>query len=341
MRPIHLLLFLISIIAFGGSMVSAQVNSVKDETIKIETRLVSIPTVVSDRNGRYIPNLTKSDFIIFQDGVEQKIEFFASAEEPINVALLIDTSQSTRPVLDDIKESARSFLKLLTPKDKAMIVSFDYDTHVLSPLTSDMEVLKRAIRQAEIPDRGLIGTTMRDAVHETVTEAFRSLNGRKAIILLTDGKDVDSRIGPDALLYSLQESDTLVYTVMFETEMRQLRQMNQRRNPWGIYGRFPPARGPDPGYERRRERIAAINRTAAEFLQELSETTAGRFAASKDGKLKNLFASIIDELRFQYRLGFYPPEETGEAATHQLKVKVNRPDSVVRARNSYRTSTGR
>src|SRR4051794_20571486 len=98
--------------------VCAQTKPAQDDTIKIETRLVSVPTVVSDRNGRYIPGLTKADFKVYQDGAELPVEFFAATEEPINVAVLIDTSQSTRPVIDDIKDSAKSFLKLLKPQDK-------------------------------------------------------------------------------------------------------------------------------------------------------------------------------------------------------------------------------
>lgn len=86
-----------------------------------------------------------------------------------------------------------------------------------------------------------------------------------------------------------------------------------------------------------RERLERMNSNAEAFLQELSDTTAGRFAMSKDGKLKNMFAAIVDELRFQYRLGFYPPDSANEAPTHQLKVRVTRPDAVVRSRNSYRT----
>ena len=79
------------------------------------------------------------------------------------------------------------------------------------------------------------------------------------------------------------------------------------------------------------------NLEAAEFLQELSDMTAGRFYPTKNGKLKNQFAAIVDELRFQYRLGFYPPEDNGEKMLHQLKVKVSRPDAAVRSRGSYRT----
>lgn len=323
-----------------------------DGTIKIDTRLVSVPVIVSDRDGRYVPNLTAADFTVLQDGARQNIEFFAATEEPLTIALLIDTSQSTRAVLDDIKDSAKSFIKLLQPRDRAMIVCFDYDTHVLSGLTSDHEQLNRAIRSAAIPD--YFGTTLRDAAFQTVTKPFAGIKGRKAIILLTDGKDAGSRISSRELLYSLQETDTLIYTIMFKTEEwpRSLRQSRfpdggGRRNG-GIFGsRFPRGGGRFPGggfppvqtprdNPRRAERVERANEAAEEFLEKLSETTAGRSYLSKDGKLKKTFAMILDELRYQYRLGFYPPDESGEKTVHELKVKVTRPEAVVRARKSYR-----
>ncbi|MEQ1607172.1 MAG: VWA domain-containing protein [Pyrinomonadaceae bacterium] len=301
------------------------------DTIKIDTRLVSIPVIVSDRNGRYVPNLTAADFTVFQDGAQQNIDFFAAVEEPLTIALLIDTSQSTRPVLGDIKDSAKSFIKLLTPKDRAMVVTFDYATHILSGLTSDQRQLERAIKDAEIPDR-IFGTTMRDAVYQTVAQSFRGLTGRKAIILLTDGKDVGSQIRAADLLYRLQETDTLIYTIMFTTGDR------QRQAPM-IFGggrrrgvMFPMPRG-NP---KRDERVQRNNEIAEDFLLELSDTTAGRFYSSKDGKLKKTFATIVEELRFQYRLGFYPPDDGANAASHALKVKVSKPDTVVRSRSGYR-----
>jgi len=316
-----------------------------DETIKVETRLVSVPTVVSDHNGRYIPGLKKGDFKVFQDGVEQSVEFFAATEEPINVALLIDTSQSTRPVIDDIKDSAKSFLKLLKPQDKAMVVTFDYGTHILSPLTSDIKQIKQAIDDAEIPPRGQTGTMMRDAVLQTVNGAFRDLTGRKAIILLTDGKDVGSRITPPQLLYRMQETDTLVYSVMFQTGMggvspqvaARIERTLGRRGIFGGMGLPPPQQqgngrqGPNGGMGRN-------NGRAQEFLEELSEVSAGRFYSSKDGKLKETFGSIVEELRFQYRLGYYPPEDKvgSDPMVHEIKVRVSRQDSVVRARSTYR-----
>jgi len=338
---------------FGLTLIAAALcapaqEKAADETIKVETRLVSVPVIVSDRNGRYVPNLTASDFTVLQDGVPQTIEFFAAAQEPLTIALLIDTSQSTRPVLGDIKDSARSFIKLLGPRDRATIVSFDYDTHILSPLTADQDLLKKAIKQAEIPE--YFGTTLRDAAYDTITRSFTGIKGRKAVIILTDGKDAGSRINSRDLLYALEESDTLVYTVMFKTDERNL--VAQFPFPGGnrdgiFRRRFPRGGGrfPDGGFPpiqnrrdnpRRAERVERANQVAEEFLRKLSDTTAGRFYTSDSGKLIKTFEMIVEELRFQYRLGFYPWDEASEKTLRELKVKVSRADSVVRSRGSYR-----
>ena len=338
-------------LVFGVVILRAQ-GKLTDDTIKVETKLVSVPTIVSDRDGRYIPNLTAADFTVWQDGVRQNLEFFAATEEPISVALLIDTSQSTRPVLGDIKDSAKSFLKLLGPQDKAMIVSFDYDTHILSPLTSDQVQLLKAIKKAEVPS-GKVGTTLRDAVFQTVNYAFKGLTGRKAIILLTDGKDHGSEITTRDLLYRLEETDTLIYTIFFKTGDQQRQSfppLGGGRNG-GVFGgaRFPGRGGRNGGgfppitrptardNPQRRERAEEQNLEAAVFLQKLSDLTAGRFYSTKNGKLKDRFAAIVDELRFQYRLGFYPPDDASSKTLHEIKVKVSRPEAVVRSRGSYRT----
>src|SRR4030095_11002626 len=124
----------------------------QDEIIKVDTTLVRVPVVVSDRQGRYVPGLKVSDFTVFRDGVQQKIDFFAATEEPINVALLVDTSHSTEPVIDDIKLAAERFIRLLRPRDKAAVVSFDRSTNILSHFTSDIARLNDAIKRAEIPE---------------------------------------------------------------------------------------------------------------------------------------------------------------------------------------------
>ena len=322
--------------------------SAQDDIIKVNTSLVSVPVIVSDRDGRYIPDLKAADFLITRDGTSQKIDFFASVEEPINVAILIDTSQSTRPVLGDIKKAAENFIKVLGLRDRAAIVSFDYETHVLSPLTADTGKLKHAIREAEIPK--IMGTTLRDAVAQTVSQEFRNVTGRKAIILLTDGKDAGSEISPQTLIGSLEESDVMIYSVYFETGQRgQFGGGMGHRGGGGIFGprfpgngRFPGGRndrypgGRGGGNPQRQQRVEVQNERAEEFLQLLSDVTAGRFYQSKGSKFKDTFDLIVDELRHQYRLGFYPPEESATAAVHDLHVKVARSDVVVRARATYR-----
>jgi len=337
---------LLGILVLAGMVqIAAGQDRNATEVLKVDTRLVSVPVTVSDRNGRYVPGLAEADFTLYQDGVKQNIDFFGATEEPLTIALLIDTSQSTRPVLADIKDSAHAFLKLLMPRDRAMVVSFDYDTHLLSGLTTDKEQLRQAIRTADIPDE-LFGTTLRDAAFQTINKSFAGLKGRKAVIILTDGKDFGSRISPDELLYSLQETDTLIYTVMFRTGGGQGRGAGGGGRNRGVFGggfpdgpRFPGGGFPPPRDRRNQggQRIGRNNERAEEFLRQLSDTTAGRFYTSEDGKLKKTFESIVEELRFQYRLGFYPPDETNEKPLHELKVKVGRTDVAVRARASYRT----
>ena len=316
-----------------------------DEVIKINTTLISIPVIVTDRQGRYVPDLKQADFGIFQDGIEQQVDFFADTEEPINIAVLIDTSNSTRDVLGDIKSAAKKMVKLLNANDKAMIVSFDYETHILSPLTDNKEALNKAIKKAEIPQD--LGTTLRDAVDETVRKQFESITGRKAIILLTDGKDHGSSVTSSQLIYSLQESDVLVYTVYFDTRGFRAR-IRPEFGDRGVFGGGRrgdfPGDGREPrfpsddrrGNSRRDQRIITENEFAMGFLRKLSDTTGGRFYDSSKTKFKEAFALVVDELRHQYRLGFYPSDENQLARQHSLRIKVMRPDVVIRTRSNYR-----
>ncbi len=318
-------IFLVALmLAAGFCCVSAQDNK-DDEIIKVETRLVSVPVIVSDRDGRYVPGLTQKDFAILQNGVVQPIEFFGANDEPLTIALLIDTSHSTRPVLDDIKDAAKSFIKLLGLQDQAMIVSFDHGTHILSPLTGDQEKLRRAVKDAEIPDA--IGTTLRDALFQTVFTSFEGLTGRKAIILLTDGRDGGSHVSENELLTRLQETDTMVYTVQFRTEEKlRIGQMLKT-------GKIPNLT--KSGAARRVKEEEKVEK-AGDFMHMISVVTAGRFYSTESGNLKKTFDLIVDELRRQYRLGFYPPENSSDKDINEVKVRIARPNLIVRARGSYR-----
>jgi len=330
-----------------------------DQTIKIETTLVSVPVIVSDRQGRYIAGLKVSDFTLYEDRVKQQIAFFADTEEPINVALLLDTSKSATLALDDIKQAAKDFVKQLRAQDRAMIVSFDHDTVALCELTSDRKTLEHAISDAQIGES--FGTKLRDAVDAVMIEEFRTVKGRKAIVLLTDGKDYGSAVGEQMLMESAAESDTLIYSVFYRSLPPWLdsdRQSPRGRRGWpgrrlwmgrrdGIF--TPDTLLPDPpqapdGDGRRRGRAGRIekrNEEAMDFLRRLSEVSAGRYFSSEVSDLKQTFGQIVEELRHQYRLGFYPPDHPA-GSIHNIKVEVGieaaRPDVVVRSRRSYRVA---
>jgi VWFA-related protein len=305
-----------------------------DAPIKVQTTLVSVPVIVSDRQGRYISGLKLENFKLYQDRIEQKIAIFDAAEEPLNVALLLDTSHSTSQVLEDIRKDAASFIKELRPQDRALVVSFDYDVHTLCSLTSDRKALERAIKDAKVGARA--GTTLRDAVAEVNERQFKRIDGRKAIILLTDGKDFGSRISEEELFDEAAESGAMIYSVFFETGLPRQSWNGQLpfpgRGGWGR--RFPPIDRPRRD-DRRRERVEMRNEQAMAFLTKLSDVSAGRFYGSKVSDLKKTFKLIAEELRHQYRLGFYPDVGKADGQRHTLRVEVSATDAVVRARRSY------
>jgi Ca-activated chloride channel family protein len=286
----------------------------RDEVIKIDTNLVSVPVVVRDRQGRYVPGLKVEDFTLYQDGVKQTISFFGAEEEPLNVALLLDSSRSAIDAMEQIQDAAQDFIRLLRPADRAMVVSFDHSARVLSPLTSDRKRLQNAVNQVDIGER--IGTVMRDAVIEVVEQYFAPVKGRKAIILLTDGKDFGSSISKDELLDILEESDVMVYSVFYQTSAASF---GRRRGIW-----------------RRGRRGERANEDAIDYLELMSEVSAGRFYQNEVTDLRATFNLIADELRKHYRLGYYPPDAEEDSAAHKITVKVARPDVAVQSRGSYR-----
>ena len=309
------------------------------DVIKVDSNLVSVPVIVSDREGRYVPNLTVERFKLFDNSSEQKITYFDAAEEPLNVAIMLDTSRSTEGVLDDIKKAAKNFLKELRPQDRALIVSFDYEVQVLSPLTSDRKVLEDSIRKARVGER--FGTTLNDAVSEIANKEFKAVTGRKAMILLSDGEDAGSVTPTDELLNDESESDTMVYSIHYQSEFRGrggFPRFPDRRGRGGGRGgilfprRFGSATGqrPLPG-QRGMRRMRG-----SDFLYELSQVTSGRFYEGEVTDLKKTFSQIADELRHQYRLGFYPDELQKDGSVHQLRVKVSDTDVAVRSRQQYR-----
>lgn len=323
-----------ALILFSFATTRAQSQDPID-TIKIDTNLISVPVIVSDRENRYVPNLTIDAFHLFDNQVEQKISFFDTGEEPLNVVLMLDTSLSTSGVLDDIRKAAKAFLKELRPQDRAMIVTFDWQTQKLSTLTSNRKELESAIKHAKAGK--WVGTVLNDALMDVSTRVLQPIRGRKAIVLLSDGEDHDSEIKAEQLIRTQSEADAMIYSIYYRPELLRFFDQRRRRRPpppqWPFpFAQAPPQRpggGPGPGGRRR---MAA---EGAELMRTLSEVTGGRFYEGETEKLIETFALIAEELRHQYRLGFYPEDLKRDGSVHALQVKVNLANVSVRSRREY------
>jgi hypothetical protein len=183
------------------------------ETLKIETDLVMVPVIATDRNGLYIPDLLKNDFSISEDGVPQEIAFFATISVPFNVVLMLDTSASTQEKLGLIQQAAVAFVEQLQSRDRVKVISFDDQVHDLNDFTNDRPALKAAIYRA----RSGQGTKLYDAFALALSSLGR-IQGRKAIVLFTDGVDYHSDYASfDGTLRGLDEEGVLVYPIRYNT----------------------------------------------------------------------------------------------------------------------------
>lgn len=292
----QLLLLLLAAILLTN-VVKAQDENGDDAPIKINTLLFTIPLTVKDKNGRNVPGLKKENFSIFQNGDTQNIEYFFNQEAPMNVAILLDTSASTREVLDNIQKAARDFVKVFRPEDKGIIVSFDDRTLFLSKLTSDKKELSKAINQARIAEQ--TGSDMNAAVLQIVKNYFASFKGRKAIIVLTDGMVIRRDISTQQTLEALQQSDTLFYPIVFKTKFY-AEAMSKPKKPLPV-----------------------------EMLQFLADQTTGRFYEKNAANLKEAFQSIAEELKNQYLIGFYPQTTETGASSGSIKLAIDRKELTI------------
>ena len=183
------------------------------EVLRVNTNLISVPVTVSDRAGRFVGDLKREDFQLFENGKPQRIEYFAATESPFTVALVLDNSLSAKFKIEEIQTAAYQFVLAMRPNDKVMIVAFDEQVHFLSEPTSDRETLRQAIRQTKFGG----GTSLYTAMRATFNQMKR-LPGRKAIVLFTDGVDTTSEaVKADDNQREAQELDALVYTIHYDT----------------------------------------------------------------------------------------------------------------------------
>jgi VWFA-related protein len=318
-----------------------------DGVIRVETNLVTMPVSVVDRDGRFVSGLQAKDFQIFENGVQQKVEYFQSVEQPFTVILMIDVSPSTQYRIDEIQNAAISFVDQLRTNDRVEVISFDDRVHILARPTNDRRQLRYAIQQAQFGD----GTSLYEAVDQVLNRELTAIQGRKAVVLFTDGVDTTSRRASfDSTLADVEESDALFYTIRYNTQRDGFGGGGGWGGPGGGRGdiddllgmilggggrRFPGGGG---GGRRRGGGGMSSNEyeVGRQYLETLSQRSGGRgFEADTLMNLDTAFAGIAEELRRQYSLGYYPenPGQMGERK--QIKVRVMRPNLIVKAKTTY------
>ncbi len=323
---------------------SEEIGEDDGEIIKVETNLVTMPVSVLDRDGRFVSSLKQSDFQIFENNAEQKIEYFASVEQPFTVVLMIDVSPSTAFQIEEIQDAAIAFVNQLRRDDKVAVISFDERVRVLSPPTNNRNALRYAIQQARFGD----GTSLYEAVDYTISQQLQRIEGRKAVVLFTDGVDTTSRrANYQSTVKETEEIDALFYPIRYDT-FRDMQGGNGGSN-------YPPSqRGSDDiladilggilsggnvqiGGSRRRGSAGSSRadyETGRRYLEDLARNSGGRtFEANNN--LDAAFSGIAEELRRQYTIGYYPETVGQKGERKRIRVRVQRPNLVVKSKNSY------
>ena len=336
-----------------------------DEIVRVKTQLVSVPAVVADRNGRILNTLTAKSFIVYEDGKAQQLANFATADAPFEVALLLDTSGSTRADIQLIRDAAQSFINSLRPGDRVALLAFSEDPafpkaateiKVLAPLTDDRALLRQKLKDMS----GGSGTPFYDAMVRTVTEVFREPPapanvGRRALVALTDGVDSSSKADFAAARAQLTKGGIASYFVQIDTEDyvedRLLRgcsnngalrlsvtQMQRFRKVYAA--RADAADFKDYcklGEFARMEMSRALYDIARDEMKDLARVSGGRvFPVQGLDDAEAAFSEVAAEIGTQYSLGYYSSNKARDGAFRQIRVEVKGvPGAQVRAREGY------
>jgi VWFA-related protein len=348
----------------------------QDPSIAVDVKVVNLPVTVRDKHGSIVQNLSKDDFILQEDGRPQSIKYFSRESNlPLTLGLLVDTSLSQRNVLDQERTASRSFLDrmLTTEKDRAFIIHFDREVELLQDLTADKDKLEKALDSINAPSmhrdpqndpqsdpqrdpssdprarRGSYhggGTQLYDAVYLASNELMKKQTGRKALIILSDGVDHGSKETLEAAIEAAQRADTLVYSILFTDPHHG--ETGGYGHPGGGMGRgggYPGGGGgwPGGGYPRGGggHRGSPYPQEAhvdgKKILQRISaETGARMFEVSKKESIDQIYASIAEELRTQYELGYVPDKSAGTGAGyHKVTLTAKEKNLTIQTRDGY------
>jgi Ca-activated chloride channel homolog len=324
----------------------------KEEVLRMDTNLVSIDVNVTSKTGsRSTNNLTVQDFVIFEDGIRQKIENFATVDVPFNVVLLIDTSGSAKEEISLIKKAAKRFLSEMRPQDQIAILEFNQRVTVLEELTTDRNKIEHAI---DFLQEGT-GTAFYDALQNTLDEVLSKVEGRKAIIALTDGVDSIGSATYEEILPVLEKSKVTSYFLELNTEAitekgimldcEDAKSFHFSTKQLKKYLHEYAEGADESQYQEhcdlsRLERMQ-INRRLYESsrkeIRELAAQSGGRvYPCKRLSEIEPAYTQIAAELRTQYSLGYYPKNEKRDGNWRKIKIEVKRPGLEARTKPGYR-----
>src|SRR5213082_3531345 len=335
------------------------------DVVRVETQLVSVPAVVTDNSGRPLSSLRQDNFVVLEDGKPQPLTNFATTEAPFEIALLLDTSGSTRAELGLIRDAANAFINALRPGDRVAVIAFNNApgngaplavVEVLAPVTDDRKLLRRAIENLGTSN----GTPFYDALGRVADQLFRDpprpeIRGRRAVVALTDGVDSTSDSGYEDASAKLLRSGVASYFIQVSTEdyvedrlLKDCRDDGRLTLSAKQLERFrqlfvPTAQKEDyqdfcrMGQFERMDISRQLYNLARQEMNEMARASGGKnFAAASLGEARAAFAQVANEIGTQYSLGYYPSNKTRDGRFRQIKVELRGvKDASVRARDGY------
>lgn len=338
----------------------------EDELVRVDTQLVSVPAVVTDRAGRPVTGLRAENFQVFEDGRPQKLAAFATTEAPFEVALLLDTSGSTRADVGLIKRAAYSFIEALRPGDRVAIVGFTTKeegdaklagVEVMTFLTEDRDALRDAVEMVGAS----AGTPFYDSLERIAKEVFRDrprpeVRGRRALVALTDGVDSTSMASFEDASERLMRAGAFAYFVQVNTEeyveerlMRSCEEEGAIRLSRAQLARYRSLFGSKAsaydftdfcrmGPFERMEASRTLYRLARKEMDALAKDSGGKtFPVADLRDARRAFRQVAEEIGTQYSLGYYSTNKTRDGAFRTINVKLRGVrDAQVRAREGYK-----
>lgn len=336
------------------------------DVVRVDTQLVSVPAVVTDSAGRPVSGLRPENFRIIEDGQPQTIANFGTTETPFEIALLLDTSGSTRDDVALIRAAANSFIQALRPGDKVGIVAFNQAqtvaepiaaVEVLSPLTGDREALKTAIENLGASQ----GTPYYDALERIADSIFHDppseeVRGRRAVVALTDGVDSSSnsdfataklklsRVGVACYFIQVNTEDFVEDRLMKDCQDDGQLSLSQRQIQRYREIFFPKAKAENfngfcqMGPFERMSISRELYNLARREMNDLARVSGGRsFPAATLADARAAFAKVADDIGTQYSLGYYPTNKARDGKYRSIKLEVRgvKDKAVIRARDGY------